>query len=268
MKEAHYVNYRHLYHAGNFADVLKHAILVRLLRSFQRKEKGFVFVDTHAGRGRYDLLAASQGTSRARAPEWPEGIGRLWDRADAPPEVRDYLDVVRGYDRARGNLTESPRFYPGSPRIARLVARPQDRLELWEMDGYGAVRACLPSAERRALVLFDPPFEAQGEWSQVTGAVEEALERLPGGTYVVWYPLTGRARPEGFASMLRGRSAPCLCAELVVDPGAPRMPGCGVAIVNPPWRFDAEARAILNYLPNVLYRGSGAQGEVRWVVSK
>ena len=83
------MNYRHAYHAGNFADVLKHAILVRLLRSFQRKERGFLFVDTHAGRGRYDLLAASEGASRARAPEWPDGIGRLWDRADAPPEVAD-----------------------------------------------------------------------------------------------------------------------------------------------------------------------------------
>jgi 23S rRNA (adenine2030-N6)-methyltransferase len=285
------VNYRHAYHAGNFADVLKHAILVRLLRSFQRKEKGFVFVDTHAGRGSYDLLAASRGASMARDPEWPEGIGSLWERADAPPEVLDYLEIVRGYDRGRGNLTPIPRFYPGSPRLARLVARPQDRLELWEKhpaecealrdefrgerrvsvhgeDGYGALRACLPPAERRALVLVDPPFEAQGEWSKVTAAVEEGLGRLPGGTYLVWYPLTGRARPEGFAAMLRTRSAAALCAELMVDPAAPRMTGCGVAIVNPPWRFDGEAGTILSYLSQVLYRGSGAQGEVRWIVSK
>jgi 23S rRNA (adenine2030-N6)-methyltransferase len=285
------VNYRHAFHAGNFADVLKHAILVRLLRAFQRKEKGFVFVDTHAGRGRYDLLAASQGASGARAPEWPEGIGRLWERADAPPEVADYLEVVRGFDRAMGNLTPVPRFYPGSPRLARLVARPQDRLEFWERqpaecaalrdeflgerrvsvhgaDGYGAMRACLPPAERRALVLVDPPFEAQGEWSLVTAALEEGLGRFPGGTYLVWYPLTGRARPGVFAAMLRAKSAASFCAELVVDPGAPRMTGCGVAVINPPWRFDGEARAILNYLPKVLYRGIGAQGEVRWIVSK
>jgi 23S rRNA (adenine2030-N6)-methyltransferase len=285
------VNYRHAYHAGNFADVLKHAILVRLLRALQRKEKGFVFVDTHAGRGRYDLNEASLGASRARAPEWPEGIGRLWDRADMPPEVADYLEVVRGFDRGQGNLDPGPRFYPGSPRIARLIARPQDRLELWERqpeecaalrdeflgerrvsvhgaDGYGAMRACLPPAERRALVLVDPPFEARGEWSLVTAALEEGLGRFPGGTYMVWYPLTGRARPEGFAAMLRARSAAAFCVELVVDPGAPRMTGCGVAIVNPPWRFDSEARAILTYLPKVLYRGSGAQGDVRWIVSR
>jgi 23S rRNA (adenine2030-N6)-methyltransferase len=285
------LNYRHAYHAGNFADVLKHAILVRLLRSFQRKEKGFLFVDTHAGRGRYDLLAASEGASRARAPEWPEGIGRLWDRADVPPEVADYLGVVRAYDRARGNLTPVPRFYPGSPRLARLVCRPQDRLDLWEKqpaecaalkdeftderrvsvheaDGYTAIRASLPPAERRAVVLIDPPFEAQDEWAAVLGALGEGLGRFPGGTYAVWYPLTGRARPDGFSDLLKSKDAASFCAELVVDPSAPRMTGCGVAIVNPPWRFDDEARAILTYLAAVLYRENAAQGEVRWIVSK
>jgi 23S rRNA (adenine2030-N6)-methyltransferase len=285
------LNYRHEYHAGNFADVLKHAILVRLLRSFQRKEKGFLFVDTHAGRGRYDLLAAAEGATRARAPEWPEGIGRLWDRADAPPEVADYLDVIHAYDRARGNLTPVPRFYPGSPRLARLVCRPQDRLDLWEKqpdecaalkyeflderrvsvheaDGYTAMRASLPPAERRAVVLIDPPFEAQDEWAAVLGALGEGLGRFPGGTYAIWYPLTGRARPDGFADLLKSKDVASFCAELVVDPSAPRMTGCGVAIINPPWQFDDEARAILTYLAAVLYRGSAAQGEVRWIVSK
>jgi 23S rRNA (adenine2030-N6)-methyltransferase len=285
------LNYRHAYHAGNFADVLKHAILVRLLRSFQRKEKGFLFVDTHAGRGRYDLLAASEGASGARTPEWPEGIGRLWDRADAPPEVADYLNVVRAYDRARGNLTPVPRFYPGSPRLARLVCRPQDRLDLWEKqpdecaalkyeflderrvsvheaDGYTAMRASLPPAERRAVVLVDPPFEAQDEWAAVIEALGEALGRFPGGAYAVWYPLTGRASPVGFMDLLKSKRVATFCAELVVDPSAPRMTGCGVAIVNPPWRFDDEARTILTYLAAVLYRGSAAQGEVRWIVSE
>jgi 23S rRNA (adenine2030-N6)-methyltransferase len=285
------VNYRHAFHAGNFADVLKHAVLVRLLRAFRRKEKGFVFVDTHAGRGRYDLLGASQGGSRARAPEWPEGIGRLWDRTDPPPEVQDYLGLVRNFDRASGNLASTPRFYPGSPRLARLVARPQDRMELWEnhpaecaalrdefhgerrvsvhgADGYGAMRACLPPPERRALVLIDPPFEAQAEWSDVSAAVGEGLGRFPGATHLVWYPLTARARPGAFAEVLREWAVPSFSAELAVDPAAPRMKGCGILLVNPPWRFDGEVRKILNYLSTVLYRGSGAQGEVRWIVSK
>jgi 23S rRNA (adenine2030-N6)-methyltransferase len=282
------LNYRHSYHAGNFGDVLKHAILVRLLRAMQRKEKGFLFVDTHAGRGHYDLLRAAEGTSKARSPEWPGGIGRLWKPADAPAEVQDYLEVVRGYDRSRGNLAPEPRFYPGSPRIAAILARSQDRLDLWERqaaecaalrdefegarrvsvhgaDGYGAPKASLPPAERRAVVLIDPPFESEGEWKQVSAAVAEGTRRLPGGTYAVWYPLTERARPDGFFEGLADLGLEAFAAELVIDPGAARIRGCGVAVVNPPWRFDGEARTITSYLEGKLALSGGAQGSVRWV---
>ena len=109
------MNYRHAFHAGNYADVLKHALLLRLVRALQRKDKGFLFLDTHAGRGRYDLSQASRGDSLEREPEWPGGIGRLWSRADAPAEVAEYLALVRSYDRSQGNLAAGPRFYPGSP---------------------------------------------------------------------------------------------------------------------------------------------------------
>jgi 23S rRNA (adenine2030-N6)-methyltransferase len=283
------VNYRHAYHAGNFADVLKHALLVRLMRALQRKERGFVFVDTHAGRGTYDLTQASEGDTRERVPEWPEGIGRLWERTDAPPEVADYLEIVRSYDRYRGNLLASPRFYPGSPRIARLISRPQDRMELWEKhpsenavlrdefvgekrvaiheaDGYGALRACLPPIERRALVLMDPPFESASEWSDVSATLGEGLARLPDATIAIWYPLTERARADGFVSLLQSVKVPSLAMDLVVDPDAARMKGCGVIVANPPWKFEGEARAIVSYLASALCRGQAAQGSVRWVV--
>ena len=285
------MNYRHSYHAGNFADVLKHALLVRLVRALQRKERGFVFVDTHAGRGRYDLSLACEGDSRARSPEWPDGIGRLWGRGDAPHVVAEYLELVRAYDRGQGNLSPQPRFYPGSPRLARLCARPQDRLELWEKhpaecaalrdqfkgerrvsvheaDGYGATMACLPPPERRALVLIDPPFEDMGEWSDITASLGDGLARLPGGTYAVWYPLTDRARAEGFTCMLEAEALPSLAVEMTMDPQAPGMKGCGVVVVNPPWKFDDEARLVLSYLGSVLYRCGAAQGSVRWIVSK
>jgi len=282
------LNYRHAYHAGNFADALKHALLVRLLRAMQRKEKGFLFVDTHAGRGKYDLDRASEGDSKARQPEWPDGIGRLWDRTDLPPEVSDYVEVVRAHDRYRGNLAAMPRFYPGSPRIAKAIARPQDRLGLWEKhpdecaalrddfegekrvsvhlaDGYGALRACLPPPERRALVLIDPPFESAGEWSEVSGALAEGIRRLPGGTFAVWYPLSDRVPAGGFIQEMASSPSPCLSIELTVEPDAPRMRGCGILVVNPPWRFDDEARSILAYLAMALCRGQEAQGSVRWL---
>jgi 23S rRNA (adenine2030-N6)-methyltransferase len=283
------VNYRHAYHAGNFADVLKHALLVRLLRALHRKDKGVVVVDTHAGRGSYDLAQAAVGDTLARAPEWPEGIGRLWDRTDLPAELADYVAVIRDFDRSRGNPGPGPRFYPGSPRIARSVGRPQDRLELWERqpdecarlraefegerrlavheaDGYGAVRACLPPPERRALVLIDPPFESPGEWGQIASTLAEGLERFPAGTYAVWYPLTERSQADRLEVTLAGVRAPTLVAELVVNPEARRMKGCGVVIINPPWQFHGEVEAIVRYLASVLYRGAEAHGSVRWMV--
>jgi 23S rRNA (adenine2030-N6)-methyltransferase len=283
------VNYRHAFHAGNYADVFKHAMLVRLLRGLQAKEKGFLYLDTHAGRSRYDLSAAARGDSGQRDPEWPAGIGRLWNRADAPPEVRDYLDLVRAYDRREGNLSAEPRFYPGSPRLARLVARPQDRLELWERhpaecaalraafkgerrvavreaDGYGAMKACLPAAERRALVLVDPPYEDPGEGTVLTRALDGGLKRAPAATLAVWYPLTARARTDALPEWLRRRETPSLAAEMVVDPDAPRMTGCGIAVLNPPWGFEREAASILRYLEGVLGRGQAAHGSLRWVV--
>ncbi len=285
------MNYRHAFHAGNFADALKHALLVRLLRSMQRKETGFVFVDTHAGRGAYDLERAALGDSRAREPEWPGGIGRLWGEAGLPPEVADYVEVVRGYDRYRGNLTPEPRFYPGSPRIAKSLLRAQDRMELWEKhpdeaaalraefegekrvslhvaDGYGAVRACLPPPERRALVLIDPPFESAGEWEEVSRALDEGIKRFPSGTYAIWYPLSGRVPAGEFLTGLGLGKSPCLSVELTVDPDSPRIRGCGVAVVNPPWRFDEEAGRIADYLAIALGRGQVAQGSVRWWVAK
>lgn len=284
------MNYLHAYHAGNPADVLKHALLVRLVRALQKKERGFLFVDTHAGRGAYELSEVPATGSKARKPEWPEGIGRLWERNDAPLEVRDYLDVVRGYDRTRGNLTRAPRFYPGSPRLVRLVSREQDRLELWEKhpaecaalrsafvgergvsfheaDGYAAIKACLPPAERRGLVLIDPPYESQTEWLDVSAALAEALRRFPGGTYAVWYPLTARARVDRLLDSLKAAGTPAFAAELVLDPDSAGMKGCGVAVANPPWRFDAEAQTILGYLGQVLAR-DGISGSVRWIVPK
>ncbi len=286
------MNYRHHFHAGNFADVVKHALLVQLIRALQKKEKGFLQLDTHAGRGRYDLAGAARGDSLIRRPEWPDGIGRLWDRAGLPPALADYVALVREFDRSAGNAGPAPRFYPGSPCLARPLLRPQDRLVLCEkhpaecaalrdefqfspgatvqeMDGYGALRAMLPPQEKRALVLIDPPFEAQEEWRQIVDALRDGLRRLPGGVFAVWYPLTVRAKVDAFFAELLGlKPPPTLVAELAIagDDSALKMKGCGLVILNPPWQFDQVAGPVLASLAEILTQGPGGGGRMTWLV--
>lgn len=286
------MNYRHHFHAGNFADVMKHAVLVQLVRALQKKEKGFLYLDTHAGRGRYDLERAAAGDSLARTPEWPEGIGRLREAKTVPASLAEYLAVVEDFDRKAGNLTASPRFYPGSPRIVAGLARRQDRLALCEMhpsefaalrtefeqtrgvsvqemDGYVALRGMLPPPERRALVLIDPPFEAQDEFAQVVAALAEGLKRFPSGVFAVWYPLTGRARVDEFLVAVRELNPPptLVCELQIAGEQAPmKMKGCGLLVINPPWQFDAEVRPGLEFLADVLRQAPGASARVDWLV--
>ena len=286
------MNYRHHFHAGNFADVMKHALLVQLLRALQKKEKGFLYLDTHAGRGSYDLSAAAQGDTLARTPEHPAGIGRLWSRADLPASLAEYVGLVKKFDQARGGTGDAARFYPGAPWIARLLARLQDRLVLCEkqpeeaelldiefgretrvqvrtMDGYGAPRALLPPPERRALVLIDPPFEAQDEFARCAIAVGEGLKRLSGGVFAVWYPLTERARVDAFfAELLALKPPPTLELELTVagEQSELKMKGCGLVILNPPWQFEREAGPMLHWLAEALAQAPGGGARCRWLV--
>jgi 23S rRNA (adenine2030-N6)-methyltransferase len=286
------MNYRHHFHAGNFADVMKHALLVRLVSALQKKEKGFLYLDTHAGRGSYDLTVAAQGDTLARQPEYPQGIGRLWGRPDLPEGLAEYVALVKQFDRERGNPGATPRFYPGSPWLARLLARPQDRLVLCEkqpgeselldiefgreprvkvltMDGYAAPRAMLPPPERRALVLIDPPFETQDEFARIAAAVGEGLRRLPAAVFAIWYPLTERARVDAFYSeLLALKLPPTLELELTVagEQSVLKMKGCGLAVINPPWQFDAEAGPILEWLAGVLAQEPGGRAKCRWLV--
>jgi 23S rRNA (adenine2030-N6)-methyltransferase len=287
------LNYRHQFHAGNFADVFKHTVLVRLARALQRKPAGLLLLDTHAGRGSYDLAAAAQGDSLARTPEWPEGLGRLTGRNDLPAAVAEYLELVREFDRRRGNGDAPPRYYPGSPWLLQAVARPQDRLAACELqpdefaalrgefdherrvtvqllDGYTALRAMLPPPERRALVLIDPPFESQDEFALIADGLKEGLRRLPGGTFAVWFPLTERAGVAEFdrEGGLRRAVAlpPTLVVHLVVNPDAPKLKGCGLLIVNPPWQFDRELAPLAGWLAEALAQTPGGGAELRWLV--
>lgn len=286
------MNYRHHYHAGNYADVFKHVGLMLLVRAMQRKEKGFLYLDTHAGRGGYDLsVAPVLPDGRERAPEWPAGIGRLQKAGGLPSALEDFRQLVARYDARKGGTAGGAGHYPGSPWIVQMLARPQDRLALCELreddaealayefrdeprvsvqrlDGYGALKAMLPPRERRALVLIDPPFEARSEFAAVVAGLREAVRRFPAGTYVVWYPVTERARAEEFHRAVAAFGVPTLAAELAVaaDSSAVRMKGCGLLVLNPPWRIEEELRPVLPVLAELLAAEPGGGARTFWVV--
>ena len=204
------MNYRHAFHAGNFADVIKHIVLVRILLYLQEKDAAFRVIDTHAGAGRYDLT----GEEAERSGEWLTGIARILQARfseSALPLIAPYLDIVRAFNPQPGNLT----VYPGSPLIARALLRPQDRLTACEvedkarkalidslrrdtqarvvdLDGWTALPAFVPPKERRGLVLIDPPFEAKDEFERLAAGFSEAFAKWPTGSYVLWYPAKSR----------------------------------------------------------------------------
>jgi 23S rRNA (adenine2030-N6)-methyltransferase len=275
--------YRHHFHAGNFADVFKHALLVRLLAAVAAKEKPFCYLDTHAGIGRYDL---AHPWAQKKA-EFRDGIGRLWERGDVPALLAPYLDAVRA-ENPDGKL----RFYPGSPLIARRFLRRGDRMVLSElnktdvaelgalfardrqvtvhlMDGYQALKAHLPPQERRGLVLVDSSFDRAGEFRRVAGGLALAHERWASGIYAIWYPLMEPAAMRAFErDVVATGIRKILQAELSVRPdtftGALR--GCGMLVVNPPYRFDAEAEAIAAWLAAALAPGGARRA--RWLASE
>lgn len=288
------MNYRHHYHAGNYADVFKHALLLQLVRAMQRKEKGFLYLDTHAGRGGYDLSTTTLlPDGRERAPEWPEGIGRFWNAANSPEDVARYVAAVRAFNERAGGKAEELQFYPGSPWIVQAALRSQDRAALCElreddaealaidfgrerrvavqrMDGYTALKAMLPPPEKRALVLIDPPFENASEFADIRAGLREALARFPSGTYAIWYPITERAKSDRFLKEVADSpfAPPALCAELQIaaDSAQVRMKGCGLLVLNPPWQIDEEFRRVLPVLAERLKQDAGGEARVSWPV--
>ncbi len=269
------LSYRHAFHAGNHADVLKHLILVQLARHLAQKDKPFWYIDTHAGAGAYAL---DEGYATKLA-EYRDGIGRLWQRPDLPPALADYVALVRSLNDD-GRL----RVYPGSPWLARQTLRTQDRLRLFELhstdsellaknfsdlrdrvqviagDGFAGLRALLPPPPRRALVLIDPSYEIGSDYGGVVGALEEALHRFPTGTYVLWYPLLARPESRQLAGKLkRLPTAKWLHTTLSVRAvSGPGMHGSGMFLINPPWTLAASLRETLPWLVDVLAQDAGA----------
>ncbi|HMA48622.1 MAG TPA: 23S rRNA (adenine(2030)-N(6))-methyltransferase RlmJ [Magnetospirillaceae bacterium] len=274
------MNYRHAYHAGNFADVHKHAILALLLAHLRRKETPFHVLDTHAGIGRYDL----SGVEAGKTSEFEGGIARLLAGPDHPL-LSAYLDLVRAENQP-GEL----RFYPGSPALTRALLRPDDRLTLVELhpedaatvrdlfkrdrqviireeDAYQALRACLPPKERRGLVLIDPPYEVKDEFQRMVKGMAEALRRWPTGIYALWYPIKSPAEVARFKDELVNFGKPCLTAELMlrVPEDETKLNGSGMALINPPWQLDEQLASLLP----LLHKSLGCQGgtHLQWLAS-
>jgi 23S rRNA (adenine2030-N6)-methyltransferase len=271
------LSYRHAFHAGNHADVLKHLVLVQLGRYLAQKDKPFWIVDTHAGAG---LYALDTGYA-TQLKEYEGGIGRLWARRDLPAALADYVGLVRAC-----NPDGSLRFYPGSPWLALQTLRPQDRLRLYELhssdskilqdnfadqgrrvsiacaNGFDALKALLPPPPRRALVLIDPPYETRDDYTHVIAALNEGLTRFATGTYAVWYPQL--ARPEARQLPDRLKRLPVrnwLHVTLGVHtPSADGygMHGSGMFVINPPWTLNATLAGIMPYLVEVLGQDAGA----------
>ena len=276
------MNYRHAFHAGNFADVFKHAAFALIIEYLKRKPAPFAVVDTHAGLGRYDLAAVEA----EKTGEWRQGIGRVLDLPQRPPGLAPLLKVLAA---ANDGETSSPRWYPGSPRIARTLLRKRDRLWCAElhpedarvlmrefrgdgqvvarqMDGYEALRAWLPPPERRGVVLVDPPFEQRDEFKFLLKGLKDGYRRFETGVFVLWYPIKDRAPTEAFHQAL-GNSGirRILAAELLLRPPTDptRLNGCGLIVVNPPWRLDRDLAELEAGLRVVFNESGGNASQTR-----
>lgn len=281
------MNYRHAFHAGNHADVLKHVVVLALCDALTAKPAPLFALDTHAGRGLYALDSASA----QRTGEAEGGIGRLVAEAPKHPAIARYLAAVRACRAGHGNSA-----YPGSPWLLAHALREQDRIAACELmpeeaaqlkanfaddprvaaharDGYAAMKALLPprigeTRLARGLVLVDPPYEAQlEEFDRILGAVRDALGRWPQATYVVWYPIKLRRALQQFfrrAATLPAKGS--LLAELMIHPDdSPlRMNGSGMLLVNPPWQLDRTLEAVLPLLQRALGE-AGASSRVEWL---
>ena len=278
------MNYRHAFHAGNHADVLKHVILSRLIALLSRKEAPFAYLDSHAGVGLYDLA----GDQASRTGEWLQGIARLWQAEDVPDQLVDYLEVIRAM-----NPDGVLRHYPGSPELARMLTREQDRLYLNEKhpedgrllkenmagdrrvavhlgEGWYVSRALLPTREKRVLLLIDPPFEQADELERCVQSLNEAIGRMRQAVVAIWYPIKELGQLRRFYRDLGKSNAPKLLRiELYVHPAddAQRLNGSGLVISNPPWGLEDELKQILPWLAQLLGQSQGGW-RMDWLIEE
>ncbi len=285
------LSYRHAFHAGNHADVLKHFVTIQLFNYLAQKDTAYTYIDTHAGAGMYAL----DGGYASKNAEYETGIGPLWDRKDLPAALAEYVSLVKEM-----NPSGKMRYYPGSPYCAEKILREQDRLRLFELhpseikilsenfqrldahkeaqgqrpttrgkrtiiaagDGFIGLKALLPPPSRRGLVLIDPPYEVKDDYRRVKETLEDALKRFPTGTYAVWYPVLNRPESRQLPDRLKRIPANgWLNVTLSISGPSPDgfgLHSSGMFIINPPWTLEATLREVMPYLVKVLGRDPGA----------
>ncbi len=283
------MNYRHIYHAGNFADVFKHVLLTALIESLSRKDKPFCYLDTHAGIGYYDL----QQRNAQKTQEFINGIFKLLkqDSAALPKLIAQYLQRVKKGNREQG--ARGFRYYPGSPTVVRQLLRPLDRMILTELhtedalslkqlflhdkqvavhhlNGYQALKAFLPPKEKRGLVLIDPPFEETNEFEQIMRNLQLAVDRWPVGVYAIWYPIKNKTDVQHFYRALKKSGIrEILCCEMHLPEVESRgLNACGMVVVNPPWQWKEEIARVLPVLCDVLSEPERGSCCVKWLVGE
>lgn len=276
------LSYRHSFHAGNHADVIKHTIQSLIIESLKEKEKSFLYLDTHAGAGRYFL-----GSEHAeKTGEYQQGIGRIWQREDIPVELEPYLNAILAYNRS-GKL----KYYPGSPLIAQQLLRPQDLIHLTELhpsdfpllrnefskdpratilrsDGYQQLKSQLPPQSRRGFILIDPPYEMKTDYTAVVKGIQAGYKRFSTGTYALWYPVVLRQQ---IKRLLRELSETgirrILQIELAVKVDNDRhgMTASGMIVINPPWKLEQQMTKLLPWLHQALVPDGIGHTLVHWI---
>jgi 23S rRNA (adenine2030-N6)-methyltransferase len=271
--------YRHAFHAGNHADVLKHCVLQQILLYMNQKDKPYWVIDTHAGAGMYSLESEYANTKG----EYHHGVARLQNRDDLPPVLQEYLDLVKACNN-KGEWT----LYPGSPEIIRRTIRAEDRMRLFELhptdhdllaehfdrdrqakifksDGFAALKALLPPPTKRGVIFMDPPYEIKSDYAKVIATLQEGLSRFAEGVYVVWYPILTRGDHIHLVELTRGLSEKTLNVSITVQEPDERgfgMLGSGLCVINPPWVLKEKLQNILPYLVDALTQFDGAHYEL------
>ena len=280
------LSYRHAFHAGNHADVLKHFVLMQTLAYYTQKDKPFWYIDTHAGAGMYSLNTGYA----AQNEEYETGISKLWQTDDLPSGLANYVGYIKSLNQPSNPKTAKLNLYPGSPICAKTLMRENDKMRLFELhpsdfeilrenfrgeqqqvkidmsNGFAGIKAILPPPTRRAVVLIDPPYEEKQDYNRVVEMLQESLQRFATGTYIIWYPLLQRTEPEQMIDKLKALNLKdWMNVSLTIQTPAIDgfgMYGSGLFIVNPPWTLPKTLETVLPYLSEKLGVDAGATYQI------